>query len=169
MKQFYLKQKVFTFGGKYNVFDQNQNIVYYIEAKVFSIHNKMNMYMGEELIYHLERKLFRFLPEYTLSNPEGEVLATIKKNFTFFGGKMTINSTYGMMEIVGQVFQRDFQVLKSGTEVMSIHKEWLTWGDTYQITIRDDEKEAFYVALALMIDVMFHESSGHSSSSHHRH
>jgi uncharacterized protein YxjI len=167
MKQFFLKQRVFSLGNKYNVFDKEGNVCYYIEGKIFSIHNKMDIYQGEEIIYHLERKLFRFMPEYTLYSTQGEVLATIKKNFTFFGGKMTIDSTYGMMEIVGQVFQRDFQLFYQGKEVMNIHKQWLTWGDTYQITIMEDAKESFYVALALMIDVIFHESSGNSSSSHH--
>ena len=44
MKQLYLKQKVFSFGEKYNVFDENQNIVYHIKGKVFSLRNKMDMY-----------------------------------------------------------------------------------------------------------------------------
>ena len=166
MKQFYLKQKVFSFGEKYNVFDKNQNLVYHIKGQVFSIKNKMDMFKENQLVFHFERKLFRFLPEYTMFTPSGEALATIKKNFTFIRGKLTVNSSYGDMEVVGEIFQRDFTVSKNGQEVMSVHKKWLSWGDSYEITIVEDEREAFYVALVILIDVIFHQSSGHSSSSH---
>jgi uncharacterized protein YxjI len=169
MKQFYMKQKVFSFGEKYNIFDENQNVIYHVKGQVFSIRNKMDMYKDEKHLFHFERKLFRFLPEYTLFTPEGDVVATIKKNFTFFGGKMTVHSTYGDMEVVGQIMQRDFHLTKDGQEVMSIHKKWLSWGDSYEISIMDDTQVAFYVALVILIDVIFHQSSSHSSSSHHSH
>jgi uncharacterized protein YxjI len=170
MKQFYMKQKVFSFGEKYNIFDENQNLIYHVKGQVFSIKNKMDMFKDDQLLYHFERKLFRFLPEYTLFTPNGEVLATIKKNFTFFGGKLTIHSTFGEMEVTGQIMQRDFHVTKNGNEVMSIHKKWISWGDSYEISIMDDQQVSFYVALVILIDVIFHQSSSHSSSStHHSH
>ena len=167
MKKFYMKQKVFSFGEKYNIFDENQNVIYHVKGKVFSIHNKLDMYKGEEMIFHMERKLFRFLPEYTLFTPDGSVLATIKKNFAFFGGKLTITSSYGVMELLGQVWQRDFHLNNDGKEVMSVHKKWISWGDSYEISISDDEKVSFYVALAILIDVIFHQESNHSHPSHH--
>lgn len=169
MKQFYMKQKVFSFGEKYNIFDENQNVIYHVKGQVFSIKNKMDMFKDEKLLFHFERKLFRFLPEYTLFTPEGEVVATIKKNFTFFGGRMTVHSNDGDMEVVGQIMQRDFHLNKDGKEVMSIHKKWLSWGDSYEISIMDDTQVAFYVALVILIDVIFHQSSGNSSSTHHSH
>ena len=169
MRNLYLKQKVFSFGEKYNVFDENQNVVYHIKGKVFSIKNKLDMFKGEELIFHFERKLFRFLPEYTIFTPEGEVLATIKRNFTFFRGKLTIHSKYGEMELNGQIWQRDFTLTKDGRDVMSIHKKWLSWGDSYEISINDDAQEAFYVAIVILIDAIFHQNSGNSSSSSSHH
>lgn len=170
MRSLYMKQKVFSFGEKYNVFDENENVVYHIKGKVFSIKNKLDMYQGDRLVYHFERKLFRFLPEYELYTPEGEVIATIKKNFQFIGGKLTIHSRYGEMKFVGQILQRDFQLFNDHKEVMSVHKKWLSWGDSYEIMIHDDTREAFYVALVIMIDAIFHQNSGHSnSSSSHSH
>lgn len=166
MKNFYMKQKVFSIGEKYNIMDENQHIIYHVKGKVFSIKNKLDMFKGDELIYHLERKLFRFLPEYTLFSPDGNVVATIKKNFTFFGGKMTITSLFGQLEVIGQVWQYDFHVNKNGLEVMSVHKKWLSWGDSYQITIQEDTHESFYVALVILIDVIYHQQKQRSSSSY---
>lgn len=165
MKQFYLKQKVFSIGEKYNVYDENQNVVYHIKGQIFSIRNKMDMYRYDQHIFHMEKKLFRFLPEYTLYNTEGREVARIKKNFTFVGGSLTIHSLYGDMELIGQIMRRDFHVNHNGKEVMSIHKKWVSWGDSYQITINDDANEAFYVALVILIDAIFHQTSSHSSSS----
>ncbi len=166
MKNFYMKQKVFSIGEKYNIMDENQQIIYHVKGKVFSIKNKLDMLKGDELIYHFERKLFRFLPVYTLFSPDGSEVATIKKNFTFFGGKMSISSIFGDMEIIGQVWQYDFHVNKNGSEVMSVHKKWLSWGDSYQISIQDDTQEAFYVALVILIDVIFHQQQKRSSSNY---
>ncbi len=167
MKSFYMKQKVYSIGEKYNIMDENQQVIYHVKGKVFSIKNKLDMFKGDELVYHLERKLFRLLPQYTLFSPDGSVVATIKKNFTFFGGKMTIDSIFCQMEILGQVWQYDFHVNKNGQEVMSVHKKWLSWGDSYQISIQEDAQEAYYVALVILIDVIFHQQKNHSSSSRH--
>lgn len=168
MRNLYLKQKVFTWGDKYNVFDSNQNIIYHIKGKVFSLRNKMDMFKNDQFIYHMERKLFHFMPHFTLFNKNQEEEATIIRRFTFIGGKLDIQSKYGQMAMIGQAFQRDFQLTKDGQVVMSIHKKWLSWGDTYEITIHDDEHEAFYVALAILIDVIFHQSSAqHSNTSSH--
>lgn len=169
MRNLYLKQKIFSFGEKYNVFDENENVVYHIKGKVFSIKNKLDMFKNEKHVFHFERKLFRFLPEYTIFTPEGEVLATIKKNFTFLHGKLTIYSKYGEMELNGQIWQRDFTLSKDGRDVMSVHKKWLSWGDSYEISISDTEYEAFYVAVVILIDAIFHQSSSHSSSSSSHH
>ena len=68
------------------------------------------------------------------------------------------------MEIIGQVWQYDFHVNKNGQEVMSVHKKWLSWGDSYQISIQEDSQEAFYVALVILIDVMFHQQQKQSHS-----
>jgi uncharacterized protein YxjI len=71
------------------------------------------------------------------------------------------------MEVIGQIMQRDFHVTKNGNEVMSIHKKWISWGDSYEISIMDDQQVSFYVALVILIDVIFHQSSSNSSSSTH--
>lgn len=166
MRYLYMKQKVFSIGEKYHIYDEDQNVIYHVKGQFFSIRNKMEMYQGDKHLFHIERKLFRFLPEYTLFSPDGDILASIKKNFTLFGGKLTIHSVYGDMDVNGQILQRDFQLFKDGEEMMTIHKKWISWGDTYEITIKDNQKEAFYVALVILIDAIYHQSSQHSHSNH---
>ncbi|NLW79438.1 MAG: hypothetical protein GXY32_08525 [Ruminococcaceae bacterium] len=38
--ELYLKQKVFSLKGRFNVYDVNENPLYTVEGKVFSLHRK---------------------------------------------------------------------------------------------------------------------------------
>jgi hypothetical protein len=78
----YIKQKVFTFGDKFSVYDENGDERYYVEGEVFTFGKKLHLYSlgGRELAY-IEKKLLTFLPIVTLSSavqaPKAELLILV--------------------------------------------------------------------------------------------
>ena len=58
------------------------------------------------------------------------------------------------------------EITKNGYPIVSISKEWMTWGDSYELNISNPQDEIVALAVVLTIDcVMAAQSSAAASSS----
>jgi uncharacterized protein YxjI len=161
MKQLYIKQKVFSLSGKFTVKDQREKDVYYVEGsfmqipKTFSI---MNTTRDEVAL--ITKKAFSFLPKFFVEVNGREVL-TIKKEFSFLKARYTIDGAG--IEVHGNWWDMDFQVLQHGEVAGQVSKEWFTWGDSYKIQILDEKMETIMIALVVAIDCVKADQAAASS------
>lgn len=160
MKKFYLKQKVFSFKDRFKIFDDNQNVAFYCKGKFFSISRKKDFFKadGDVLLFTLKRKVFSFLPKYFILNAQGETIATVKKHFTFMKAKLSIESTIGNFTIQGDVWAHNFTIAMNNESVVTVQKKWISWGDTYEISVFDDRSTALYLAMVIVIDDCLHSN-----------
>lgn len=162
MKQLYIKQKVFSLGGKFTVKNEQEQDVYYVEGsfmqipKTFSILNTTR-----DEIALITKKVFSFLPKFFVEVNGVEVL-TIKKEFSFFKARYTIDAAG--IEVNGNWWDMDFQVLRHGEIVGKVNKEWFTWGDSYKVQIVDEEMEGVIIALVVAIDCVKADQAAASSA-----
>lgn len=165
MKQLYIKQKVFSLGEKFTVRDQQEQDVYYVEGsfmqipKTFSI---MNVERDEVAL--ITKKVFSFLPTFFVEVDGREVL-TIKKEFSFFKARYTIDSAD--IEVQGNWWDMDFEVLQYGEIIGKVSKEWFTWGDSYKVQIVDETMEKMVIALVVAIDCVKADQAAASSAATH--
>jgi uncharacterized protein YxjI len=94
-----------------------------------------------------------------LSDATGKEVATIKKRFTLFHHKLDILSDFGDFVIDGDLFAHRFSITSNGKIVVDFSKKWVSWGDSYEISIFPEEHVDFYLALVIMIDNCLHDSS----------
>jgi uncharacterized protein YxjI len=150
MKQLYIKQKVLSLSGKFTVKDQQENDVYYVEGsfmkipKTFSIMNKTR-----DEVALIRKKVFSFLPKFFVEVNGQEVLS-IKKEFSFFKARYTIDAAG--IEVHGNWWDMDFQVLQYGEVIGEVSKEWFTWGDSYKVQLFNEQMETIIIALVVAID-----------------
>ena len=53
----------------------------------------------------------------------------------------------------------DYEITKNGDLIVSINKEWMTWGDSYELSIANPEDEIVALAVVLTIDCVMEASS----------
>lgn len=150
MKSFYLKQKVMSMRGRFNVFDDLQQEVYKIEGSFLQIPKTFtisDMQHNEKAL--VTKKTFSWLPTFYVE-VAGRQIFTIKKEFTFFKAKYSVDGAG--IEVNGNLWDMNFDVVKDGQVIGSVTKEWLTWGDTYQIQVLDEAWEMIVIALVVAID-----------------
>ena len=58
----------------------------------------------------------------------------------------------------------DYQILKGSQPIVTIRKEWMTWGDTYELDITDPADEIVALAVVLTIDCVTASQGGVSVS-----
>lgn len=163
MKELYIKQKVFSLSGKFTVIDQQENDVYYVEGsfmqfpKTFSILNTTR-----DEVALITKKMLSFLPKFFVEVNGQEVL-TIKKEFSFLKARYTIDAAG--IEVQGNWWDMNFQVLQQGEVIGQVNKEWFTWGDSYKVQILNEEMETIIIALVIAIDCVKADQAAASSAS----
>ena len=158
-----MKQKVFSWGDRFTVWDENGNDRYYVCGEVFSLGKKLHLTdtTGAEVAF-IQQKAFSFRPRfYVYMN---DVLqAEIVKDFTLFTQHYRVE---GMdWEVNGNFGAHDYEISGARGTVASVHKQWFTWGDCYEICISENENEQLVLAVVLAIDAVMAQSSAAAESS----
>jgi len=146
----YIKQRIFTWGDKFSIYDENGNEKYYVEGEIFTFGKKLHLYdlQGNELAY-IEQKLLTFLPKYLIYRGN-EVFAEIIKEFTFFHPEYTVSGPGWTVH--GDFFDHDYDVKDGNNIVASVSKEWFTLGDAYEISFGAGVDEIAALSVVLVID-----------------
>ena len=147
----YMKQKVFSWGDKFNIYDETGGEVYFVRGEVFSLGKKLHIedLNGRELAF-IQQKLISFLPKYYILRNSNQVAEVVKK-FTIFKHKYIVNGLDWTVE--GNFTGHEFSIKAlDGRELASVHKKWLSWGDTYEISIALGEDAVNVLAVVLVID-----------------
>ncbi len=146
----YIKQKVFSWNEKFTVKDEYGNDKYYVEGELFSLGKKLHVtdLNGNEVAF-ISQRLWSFLPKYFVF-VNGEQIAEIAKEFTVLRQKYTIEGLG--WDINGSFWAHDYEITCGGEPIVTIQKEWMTWGDSYEIDIANASDEIIALAVVLTID-----------------
>lgn len=155
--KFYIKQKVFSFKDKFKILDESQELQYEVKGKFMSLSNKLELVdkLGNPVL-RAKRKVLAFLPKYFIYNLKGEEIATIKRIFGF-RPRFTLSALRTDLEVEGSLFAHSFGIFDHGNEVATISKKIISWGDTYEINIIDEENTELFLFIVIVLDQIIHE------------
>ena len=157
----YIKQKVFSWGDKFTVKDEAGRDRYYVEGEIFTFGRKLHVYdmSGREVAF-IKQEVWSWMPRYYVFCGDRQV-AEIKKEFTLLFPKYNIEGLG--WEINGSFMAHDYEITQGGSTIVRISKEWMTWGDSYELDIANPADELVALAVVLTIDCV-NESNSSSSS-----
>ena len=138
MKKLYIKQKVFSIGEKFTVVDEDQRLHYSVKGSFMKIPKFFVEINGKEAI-------------------------EISKQLSFFKAKDSISAED--VTVDGNWWDMDFDVSRKGRKIAEINKRWISWGDTYEITILDESLEELIISLVIAIDCVKEDEAAASSAS----
>jgi uncharacterized protein YxjI len=146
----YIKEKVFSWGDKFFVKDALGEDKYVVQGEVFSLGKKLHVYdmLGREAAF-IKQELMTWMPRFTVY-ADGEQIAQVKKEFSFLTPRYTIEGLG--WEIEGSFWEHEYQITQNGQPIVTISKEWMTWGDSYELDIRSPADEIIALAVVLTID-----------------
>lgn len=159
----YIKQRVFSLGDKYDVYDAQENVVFNVESELFTIGAKLHLFdtQGQEIFY-IKRNFTLFLADYEIYQGN-DLIARINQEFSFFHAKLNVESVMGDFEINGDFMSMDYQITRNGQYFGGVYKKWLSWGDSYELDVPENQNAGFFCALVIAIDNCLHNESNHNS------
>ena len=156
----YIKEKVFSWGDKFTVKDEYGCDKYFVQGEVLSWGKKLHVYntLRNEVAF-IKQEVWSFLPRYYVFC-NGVQVAEIKKEFSFIFPKYSVAGLG--WEIEGKFMAHDYDIKKGNQTIVSISKEWMTWGDSYELDITNPENEIVALSVVLTIDCVTESNSGAS-------
>jgi uncharacterized protein YxjI len=158
----YIKQKVFSWGDKFTVKDDMGTDRFSVKGEVFSWGKKLHVYdeNGTEVVY-IQQKVLSFLPKFFIF-VDGQQVAEIVKKFTFLKQAYAVNGTSWTVE--GDFWAHNYRIFDGEMPVCTITKTYFSWGDSYQLDIREAVNEKLALAVVLAIDAVLEMSRNNASS-----
>jgi uncharacterized protein YxjI len=156
----YIKQKVFSLTDTFVIKDANENDYYIGRRKFFSFGANIDVYnRNDDIVANIQQKLFSLLPQYDINISNGESFTVVKK-FDFFKSDFIFKGID--LSIEGDFFSHNFTLYNGNQEIMTVSKQWLSWGDTYELDIVSDENEILCICAVIVIDMVLHNDSNNS-------
>lgn len=162
MKKLYMKQKVFSLREKFTILDEAGHDKYFVEGsflklpKSFTISNDLHEKIGE-----IVKTTFSLLPKFSVEVNNREVLI-IKKELSFFKARYTIEGQ--SIEVQGNWWDMTFQIMQNGELVGAVSKQWLSWGDSYEIQVIQESLEEVILSIVVAIDCVKQDARASSAS-----
>ena len=146
----YIKQRFFSWGDQFSVYDQNGTEKYYVKGEVLSWGKKLHLYdLQDRELAFIEQQIFTLLPKYHIYQ-NGNEIAEVVKEFTFFKPEYSVNGLG--WQVHGDFWDHEYEITDGNHVIASVSKEWMTWGDTYEIRFWDGVDEISALAVVLVID-----------------
>ena len=146
-----IKQRVFSWTDTYDVCDGNGRAKYVVKGEFFSLGHRIHVYhkdTGEE-VGSICQRLLTLLPTFDIIIG-GRTVGTVNKKFTFFSQDYQVD--YLGWDVSGDFLGWDYAVTDGNRAVMSISKQWLSWGDTYTLSFDHAADEIPGLLLVIAID-----------------
>lgn len=164
MKKLYIKEKLLSFVDHFTVKNENEEDCYVVQGDRVQIGGKklhiFDMNEREQLM--IQQKILALMPKFFVYKGDEQV-AMIQKKMSFLGSKYIVEGPG--WEVKGKVMGHDYTMTKDGKEIVSLHKAWLSWGDSYEMDIADDVDEVLALAVVLAIEMVIQQEETNASAS----
>lgn len=143
------KQRFFSWFDSYDIFDENENVLFSVEGQLSWGHRLHILNAKGEHVGTVKQRVMTFLPRFELYFGE-EYVGCITKEFSFFRPNFSVD--HNGWSIDGDFFEWDYQILDSaGALVAEVSKELFRMTDTYVIDVvrEEDALSALMVVLAI--------------------
>ncbi len=149
----YIKNKVFSIGGGSSVVNENQEPVYNVKGRVFSITRvKYVCDLEGKRLFKIRNKWFNFFVHKAyIYDANKKKIATVKDKWFNTKGEYFVLGYKDEIKIQGNFFGLTSQILKNGEVVGTIRRQVSIIADGFELEANEEDMP-FLVALVIAID-----------------
>ena len=150
-----LKQKVFSWFDSYNIYDENENVIYKVKGE-FAWGHLLRIYDESDTeVGLLKQNVFTLFPKFTLRIKDKEYL--LNNEFTFLKEVFSIDDLD--VEVKGDFWGWNYEIKKHDELIARISKK-LSYTDVYEINIKNESNSVLVLLIVLSIDALHCDNGG---------
>jgi uncharacterized protein YxjI len=150
-----IRERVLALGDDFDITDSSGQVVLHVDGKVLSLRNRLLIQDpdGRE-VASVHRHLVALRPTYEIRIGDEPAAEVRKHIFTPLRDRFTIDVPGpDDLEVAGDLLDHEFRISRSGREVASVSKRWLSLHDSYAVRIADGEDHLLILASVLAVDL----------------
>ena len=143
------KQKFFSWLDSYNIYDDNENIVYKVKGEI-SLGHQLRIYDKDNKELGLvKEKNLKMHPEFALYKEDKEI-GVISQEFTVAKPKYTLS--FNNWTVEGDIFEWNYKVVDVENNIIMKAQKVYGMTDTYEIDVKEKKNALYAVMIMLAID-----------------
>ncbi|EAQ81924.1 hypothetical protein DSM3645_17270 [Blastopirellula marina DSM 3645] len=161
-----MQQKFWAWGDQLHVYDEQHQPVFWAKGRVFSWGHQLSFQdmQGNELAF-IKQKLMTWMSQYEIHR-DGQRFAQVRKNFTWFTKKFTLEMVEGdSLVIQGDFWDHRYQFRCDDRVVAKVDKAYWAWTDTYGIETEEGEDDVAILCSTIVIDKILDDQQRRRSNS----
>ena len=147
--EFYMKQKAVSLKPKFDMFDENQNVVYHVEGDVTRLNYSIRK-DGAEVV-KLKKKAIVVPPEYVI-NVGGKDIGKIKKKIKLTSPELKGTLNGQDFHIEGNLMGSDFDIKVGSLTIGRIDTSSQVVNDEYRVMVFDESYQDIMAAVTIICD-----------------
>lgn len=147
----YVRQKVFSWGEKFSVYDESGREHYTVRGEVLTLGRRLHVYdeEGGELAL-IRQKVLSLMSRFFIS-VGGQEVAEIKQEFALAKPKYRVIGPE--WKVQGDFMAHEYTFTGADSrELATVSKHWFTWGDTYEVDAFRSEDMLMALCVTIAID-----------------
>jgi len=157
--RYVIREQFFRLGEDSQITDESGQALFDVDGRVLSLHNTVVLRdpHGHE-VATVKRALIALTPTYRLDRPGRSSVQVRKRLINLFGDHYTIDIPGpDDLEIVGDLFDHEYQIKRAGDIIATVSKQWIALTDTYGVETAPGEDDVLLLASVLALDLAEHQ------------
>lgn len=153
-----IRESFWAWGSDFAITDEAGTPRFRVDGKAFSWGDKLSFQdaAGRELAF-IRQELFSLRPRYRIER-DGQMLAEVVKEFTWFRRKFTLDIPGPNDYVIdGSFWEHEFRFTRLGQEAARVSKSYWALTDSYGVDIADGEDEVMILCACIVIDQVLHD------------
>lgn len=156
-----LRQKLFSwFRENYEIKDKDDEVKFFVKPELaITVHFSL-LNTNKDLLLKISKRYFRYFARFDIKNSNDELIAYTKRKPTFFVRRTTVydKNKKPLYYIKGDVFGWNFDIINTERKkVAEINKKIIALTDNYGVEILDEANTEVLLAIAMVIDTVYHK------------
>lgn len=149
----YIKNKIVSVGGGSAVVDENENPIYNVKGKVFSITRVKKLYdMSGKMLYKIKNKWINiFNHRAYIYDENNNKIATVRNKAFTVRRDFLVQGYKDEIKVDGNFFSLKCNILSNGEIIGELNRNFGVITDKFEL-IADAENIPFLIALTIAID-----------------
>lgn len=159
----YMKQKVFSWTSKFTIRDENESDRYAVQGDFFTLGKRLHVYDSQGVeVALIQQKLLSLLGLYIIFI-DGEEICRVARRFSLLKPEFELEGGPGWI-MKGDFWAHEYTLSDGEAEIMTMHKHWFSWGDSYEMNIVKPQDELMCLCVALAVDASMESKAAAGTS-----
>jgi uncharacterized protein YxjI len=159
MARYAVREKMFSIGDDFWITDAGGNRVFLVDGKAISLRHTFELKdLNGQVLATVHKKLISIRETMEIEH-DGQVVATVRRALISpLHHRSVIDLFDGtQLEAVGNIFDKEFDILANGQPIAHISRAWFRVRDTYGVDIAPGENDALILSIAVCLDRIHHD------------